>query len=194
MEPAIWPVVLEVRQRGSFRVLGGVFRYGGLATISDRGRVRKETFAPRAFRFAIDDPDREINLLAGHSFDRSIASRRAGSLTLVDADDALRFEARLPEVEDQPSYLRDLLLGIDGGMVTPGISPGFTVPPAAVVPGAEALLPEPGNPGVMIRTISAAVLYELSIVTRPAYQETEVELRAAYQEPDLRPEVATLWL
>ena len=42
---AIWPVELEVRQSG--RVLSGIFRYGATATMSDRGRVRKEVFRAR---------------------------------------------------------------------------------------------------------------------------------------------------
>jgi len=46
------------------------------------------------------------------------------------------------------------------------------------LPDAETLVPEPGNPGVMIRKLSALVLYELSLVTRPAYEASEAELRA----------------
>ena len=61
-----------------------------------------------------------------------------------------------------------------------GVSPGFRIPPPSVVQGAEVLKPEPGNPSVMVRHIRAAVLYELSIVTRPAYADTEVELRAMF--------------
>ena len=43
---------------------------------------------------------------------------------------------------------------------------------------AEIDIPEPGNPGVSIRVIKHAVLYELSIVSRPAYGSTDVDLRA----------------
>ena len=60
---SVYPVVLEVRQGG--REIFGRFPYNSLATMASRGRVRKERFSPRAFRFAIDDPDREINLLVG---------------------------------------------------------------------------------------------------------------------------------
>ena len=68
-------------------------------------------------------------------------------------------------------------LSLQGGLVG-GISPGFSVPPASAVPNAEELIPEPGNPGVQIRVIRQAVLFELSLVTRPAYPETDVDLRA----------------
>ena len=60
-----------------------------------------------------------------------------------------------------------------------GISPGFSVPSSSAVPNAEELLPEPGGLGVFIRRIKEAVLFELSLVTRPAYQETEVDIRSA---------------
>ena len=59
-----------------------------------------------------------------------------------------------------------------------GLSPGFTVPPASAVPDAERLEPEPGNPGVQIRVIRAAVLREFSVVTAPAYADAAVDLRA----------------
>ena len=59
-----------------------------------------------------------------------------------------------------------------------GLSPGFVVPPKDVVPNAEAVLPEAGNPGVGIRVIRAAVLREFSIVTSPAYEDAAVTLRA----------------
>ena len=73
-----------------------------------------------------------------------------------------------------------------------GISPGFRVAP---IEGAEILVPEPGNPGIMIREIREAVLFEISLVTRPAYPETTVSRREAetvYHEPD--PEEILRWL
>lgn len=175
---AVFPVEdLEIRQRGGGRTMSGRFPYGSRATVRDRGRVRKETVASRAFAFAVEDPDREIHLLSGHSFDKPLASKRRGTLRLEDGDDALRFEATLPEEAAQPSWMRDTVLALEGGLIG-GISPGFAVPPAAVVPGAEELVSEPGNPAVQIRVIRQAVLRELSLVTRPAYPETDLDLRA----------------
>ena len=170
----VYPVELEYRQRG--RQLSGSFAYGSVATLRDRGRVRKESFGPRAFRFAVRDADREIDLLAGHSFDRPLASKRGGSLLLDDSDEALEFSAELPPEREQPSWMVDTVKAVRGGLVR-GVSPGFRVPPASAVPNAEELVPEPGNPGVLIRRINQAVLFELSLVTRPAYGDTEVELR-----------------
>jgi len=174
---AIFPGELEIRARDGRRTLSGRFPYRSTATISDRGRIRKERFEPRAFRFAVDDPEREINLLRGHSFDQPLASKRAGTLVLDDTDDALAFEATLPEAADMPTYMSDTVRMIGAGLMA-GLSPGFRVPPATAVPDAETLEPEPGNPGVQVRVIREAVLTELSIVTRPAYPDAGVDLRA----------------
>ena len=170
---------IEVRRRGGKRPrLRGSFPYGTLATVRDRGRVRKETIASRAFAFAIEDRDREINLLLGHSFGAPLASRRAaGNLEIEDTAEAVRFEATLPEEARQPTWMRDAVLAIEAGLVS-GVSPGFSVPPKGVVPDAERFVPEPGNPGVHIREIHQAVLFELSAVTRPAYNGTSIEARA----------------
>ena len=174
---AIFEVLdLELRQRGGGRTLSGRFPYKVRATVRDRGRVRKESFASRAFAFAVEDAEREIHLLSGHSYDKPLASKRGGTLRLEDRDDGLSFEADLPDENAQPSWMLDVVLSMRAGLIG-GISPGFAVAPRSVVPGAEELIPEPGNPGVQIRVIRQAVLHELSLVTRPAYPETEVDLR-----------------
>ena len=166
---------LEIRRAGGGRVLAGRFKYGSMATVRDRGRVRKERFAPRAFRFAIEDETRQIDVLVGHSFDKPLASRKAGTLAIADSDDAVTFEATLPG--DPPSWVTDAERAIAAGLMV-GLSPGFSVPPASVVPGAERLEPEPGNPGVQIRVIEQAVLREFSVVTAAAYQDASVDLRS----------------
>ena len=94
---------LEIRQSGRGRVLGGRFNYRSMATIRDRGRVRKERFESRAFRFAIEqEPERRIDILVGHDYGKPIASRQAGTLTIEDSADAVTFEAVLP---DDPAVL-----------------------------------------------------------------------------------------
>ena len=194
---------LEIRARGGGRSLRGSFPYNRTATVKDRGRVRKERFRSGAFGWQIREfqkvqaelskvigeaveevqaelmeklERRNVNLLAGHSFNQPLASMRAGTLKLEDSSKALTFEAALPPDAQQPTWMRDTVLAVEGGLAT-GISPGFRVPPATAVANAEELVPEPGNAGVMIREIRQAVLYELSIVTRPAYASTSVEAR-----------------
>ena len=171
----IFDGALEIRQSGRSRTLHGRFNYGSMATIRDRGRVRKERFESRAFRFAIEDTNRRIDILVGHDFGKPLASRTAGTLTIDDGAEAVTFEAQLPN--DPPSWIIDAERAITAGLMT-GLSPGFTVPPASAVPHAERLEDEPGNPGVQIRVIREAVLREFSVVTAPAYADAAVDLRA----------------
>jgi HK97 family phage prohead protease len=177
----IWAAeALEVRRKGGRPKIFGRFPYKALAVMADRGKVRKERIMPGAFAFTLMDETREINLLFGHSFDRPLASRKAGSLILTDTDDALEFVAEIAPELEEVTHVRDALSMVGAGLVT-GVSPGFRVPPRDVVPDAETLVPEPGNPGVFIRSLSSLVLYELSLVTRPAYEASEAELRATKQ-------------
>lgn len=189
------PGSLEIRQVGGARVLAGRFPYGGMATISDRGRVRKETFLPGAFRYSIEqDTSAKIDILVGHSFDKPIASRQAGSLVIADGPDAVTFEATLPT--DPPTWVVDAELAIAQGLMT-GLSPGFRIPPKSVVPNGETFAPEPGNPGVQIRQVRQAVLREFSVVTSGAYDDATVQLRAEGGEGNaslLLPKAVTLWL
>ena len=90
--------------------------------------------------------------------------------------EAVEFEIDLPDESNQPSYMRDTVAMIRSGLIG-GISPGFRVPPRAVVPNGERLEAEPGNAAVQVRVIENAILYELSIVTRPVYSETEIDVR-----------------
>ena len=166
---------LEIRRAGGKSTLSGRFNYGSTATIRDRGRVRKETFEPRAFRYAIEDETRPIDVLVGHNFGMPIASRKAGTLQIADGEDAVVFEARLPD--DPPSWIADAERAIAAGLMV-GLSPGFSVPPASAVPDAERLEPEPGNEAVQVRVIREAVLREFSVVTSAAYTDATVDLRA----------------
>ena len=186
---------LEIRRVGGASSIAGTFNYNTTGTISDRGRVRKESFASRAFRFAIDtEPDRKIDLIVGHDFGKPIASRQSGTLRIVDADDAVRFEATLPEEALAPSWVLDVEKAIANGTMV-GLSPGFRVPPVSAVPNAERLIPEAGNPGVMIRQIDHAVLREFSIVTSSVYDDALVELRAEdLDHPLLKPWQVLQWL
>lgn len=191
---SVFPAEIEYRQKG--RKIEGRFPYGGatlekrnIAVVASRGRVRKETFGPRAFSFAVEDETREINLLSGHSFSNPLASKLRKSLVLRDTDEALEFVATLPPENEQPTFMRDAVLSLAAGLLL-GISPGFQVPPASAVPNAETVVPEPGNPSVGIRIIRQAVLVELSLVARPAYPETELDMRGAFGVDDGETEAA----
>jgi HK97 family phage prohead protease len=176
---------LELRKRASGALaLQGRFPYGKRAVLSDGGRTgrpKKEVIAPRAFAYRVDNPEEDIHFLVGHSFDKPLASRSAGTLDLVDSDDALTFTATITEEMQEVSYVKDILAGIAAGL-TLGISPGFRLPPKRAVPEPEKIEdegmdPENGAHNAIIRTVLAALLYEISVVTRPAYPEAQVEAR-----------------
>ena len=172
-----WPGELEIRQVGGARHITGKFRYSETAVVADRGAQRKEVIMPNAFSFSIDtEPERRLDLLVGHDFGKPIASRQSGTLVISNSAESVDFEAMLPTEELTPSWVTDAEKAIANGTMT-GLSPGFRVPPKSVVPGAERLVPEPGNTGVMVRQVHAAVLREMSIVTSGAYVDAYVELR-----------------
>lgn len=182
---------LEVRKRASGAVnLAGRFPYGRNAVLSDGGRTgrpRKERIAPRAFAYRINTPSdhggkKDIHLLVGHDYGKPLASVRSGTMELTDAADAVTFEAKiLPEIAET-GYGREALAMLEAGLAT-GISPGFRLPPKRAVRDAERVEdeghdPENGAHNAIIRTVLSALLYELSLVTRPAYSETQVEARS----------------
>jgi uncharacterized protein len=172
---------LELRAaRDGSRRLSGRFPYGSLAVLSDggkNGRPRKEQFAPKAFAYRINKANEDIHILVGHDYDRPLASRRAGTLELNDTDEALTFEALIkPEMLDTP-YVQNFFGAFAAGLIG-GISPGFRIPPERTVPNAEQVSEEDPKLGTaLIRTVFAALLYELSLVVVPAYKDTEVEAR-----------------
>ncbi|PKQ11046.1 MAG: hypothetical protein CVT70_16405 [Alphaproteobacteria bacterium HGW-Alphaproteobacteria-1] len=171
---------LEIRRKSGGGVrLAGRFPYNSRAVLSDGGRTgrpRKEQFAPGAFSFSVES-EADIHLLVGHSFDRPLASRRAGTLALTDTPEALTFAADIASEMEEVSHVRDALALLAAGQIA-GISPGFRIPPARTVPNAETVEEEnPAEGNAIIRTINEAILFELSLVTRPAYPETEVQKR-----------------
>lgn len=182
----VFPVQgLEVRSRDRSPIIAGKFPYKALAVLADRGKVRKETILPGAFSYALEDPKRDVHLLVGHSFDKPVASKLAGSLHFKDSEEFLEFIATIPPGAERATHITDLLVMLGTGLIT-GISPGFRVPPLDVVAKAEWLDPEPGNPGVFIRVLAHLMLYEFSLVTRPAYENTVAEMRSM-RNPETRP-------
>lgn len=205
MDFPVFDAELEIRARGDKRVLSGKFPYNKTATIRDRGKVRKERIGKRAFgwqikRFqelqdelstmvgeTVDKVRKEIleeqleraniHILSGHEYSKPLGDMKRGTARVIDSDDALRFEVDLPDEKDMPTYMMDVVKEIRTGRAG-GVSPGFRVPPRNVVPDAEELVDEVGNPGVQIRVVKQAVLHEMSIVARPVYASTDVDVRA----------------
>ncbi len=184
---------LELRAaRNGRRRLKGRFPYKKRAVLSDGGRKggrpQKEEFAAKAFAYRVDAPDKEIHLLAGHDYNRPLASKLNGTLTFTDTDEALTFEADITPEIAATSYGRDVLAQIDSGLAY-GISPGFRLPPPRAVAKPEQFTDEGHDPArgmhnALIRTIFQALLYEISIVTRPAYKESDIQAVAEISAED----------
>ena len=152
---------LELRAEGGETRLRASFPYGRETNLADG---RAEVIAPRAFGARIGAGE-DIHLLFAHDFDRPLASRGAGSLTLTDTDTALVIEARLA---GDTTWAADFLAAHRAGLIR-GLSPGFRVPP-----GGDAV--ERRGSG-LLRTVRQADLFELSAVTVPAYPAAQIEAR-----------------
>lgn len=176
---------LEVRKaRDGSHNLVGRFPYNSLATLSDGGRggrPKKERFAPRAFAYRVEREEKQIHLLSGHDYGKPLASRSTGTLSLKDSDEALTFQAKItPQIADT-SFGVDALAMIYSGLAY-GISPGFRLPPKRRVEKSEEIEDEGHDPendvfNALIRTVLSALLYEISVVTRPAYTASQIEAR-----------------
>ena len=177
---------VELRQEG--KGLRGSFKYGQTAVIANRGRRRKERIDGKAFDWAWTENaggTRRVDALVGHDFDKPLATAYIRTNEALSTLKVTRSAASLDFVIDElpdTSYVADLRAQLAAGLVL-GVSPGFIVPPRDVVPDAELEIPEPGNPDVTIRVIKDALLLELSIVTRPAYPGTEVDVRDGLERP-----------
>lgn len=148
----------------------GEFSYDQDTIISADKKTRKERVKPGAFTYAIEQPDREINLFIGDN-SRPLGSKKGGTLKLEDTDKALKFRVeKLPNT----SYTADLIGALKAGSVVPGVVPFFSATPTAVASrifsdglGAVIEQPEKGNPGVFRRIVRSALLTGLSILFRP---------------------------
>ena len=185
---------VEVRREG--RGLFGRVLYDRPRVTADRGRVRKQSISVGAFRFTLDDADREIILQIGDDAGAVLGSRRAGTLALVDTPEALTFEVdRLPDT----TAARDFAALLDAGTIAPGVLPFFRIPPADVVADATHIETDPDNPEVEIEVIDSAVLTALSIRYRaPRGNPGELERRNHRDRERVRAERAQrgrrLWL
>lgn len=122
-----------------------------------------------------------------------LASKATGTLSLRDTATAVLIEATITRAIAETTHGRDALALLAAGLAV-GISPGFRIPPRRAVPEAEEIEEEPddgtldpqGQPrrGAIIRRIKAALLYELSIVTRPAYPDAQIEARRWTGKPE----------
>jgi len=157
---------LELRSEGGQTCLHARFPYGAETELAEG---RAEVFAPRAFADRIERGE-DVHLLAGHDYNKPLASRAAGTLELRDTDSALEIDAT---IDGGTTWARDFLAAHAAGLVR-GLSPGFRA-----ARGGERI--ERRGDG-LLRTVTKAELFEVSAVTRPAYQQAQIEARNWFPE------------
>ncbi len=131
------------------------------------GRERRKMIATRAFADRIEHGE-DVHFLSGYDFNKPLASRSAGTLTLTESDDALTVKATISADMGQVSYVRDFLSAHAAGPVR-GLSTGFHFRPSGET------VEERGT--AILRNITAADLIEISAVMKPAYPQAQIEAR-----------------
>lgn len=139
---------------------------GHAAVFGTHAEVRGgyEALAPSAFDDVLAR-DEDVRALINHNASLVLGRTAAGTLRLRSDDTGLAFEVDLPDT----SYARDLRESLRRGDVT-GMSFGF-------VPGKDEIDHAPD--GRQLRThTSLSKLLDVSVVTYPAYDGTDVTLRS----------------
>lgn len=158
-----------------FRTTGQVEKSAGASTKKISGYAARfnsptviaglfrEQVAPGAFDQSIKVDD--IRALFNHIPSDVLGRTKAGTLSLVEDDNGLRFEITPSDAQ----WVRDLMSAIDRGDISQ-CSFGFTVT-------AEDWTMH-DNDELPLRTLIEVRLSEISPVTYPAYEDTSVALRA----------------
>lgn len=141
---------IQLRQSDDSLQLIGQFPYNTIGRIHTR---RRETLKAGAFN-PLDNG--EVHLLLSHDYGKPLARTRDDSLVLSDTPEALTFTATMPSEQDMTSWQRDAVIALKNGLID-GLSPGFLIRPGGISHRGD------------LQIINAAVLRELSIVTRPVY-------------------------
>lgn len=121
-----------------------------------------EIIAPGAFEDAIASND-DIRALFNHDWNNVLGRTKSGTLRLSEDARGLKFEVDLPNT----TLARDLSESLKRGDISQ-CSFGF-------IPTSETWDYEPEIP---VRTINSVELHEISVVSIPAYEDTEVSLRS----------------
>lgn len=136
------------------------------STIAQIGRWFREQVAPGAFAKSIQESD--VRALWNHDPNHVLGRNRSGTLKLSEDEFGLAVEIMPPDTQ----MGRDVVTLIKRGDVSQ-MSFGF------IVKRAEWDETDPENP---LRTILEAELFDVSPVTYPAYEETDIAIRGAAEE------------
>lgn len=152
---------IEKREAGSPKIIGYAAVFGVETDISG---LFAERIAKGAFRRAIREKQ-DVRALFNHDSDYVLGRSKAGTLTMSEDDRGLKVEIDPPDTQ----LARDTLVLIERGDLD-GMSFAFTVKKQEVL-NREGALP--------LRTILDVDLYDVSVVTFPAYKQTDVNVRSA---------------
>ncbi|OXS67514.1 peptidase U35 [Lysinibacillus sp. KCTC 33748] len=129
---------------------------------TDIGGTFTEVIEPGAFAEAIVSNE-DIRALFNHDWNNVLGRTKSGTLRLSEDAKGLKFEVDLPNT----TLARDLSESLKRGDISQ-CSFGF-------IPTGESWDWEPEIP---VRTINSVELHEISVVSIPAYEDTEVSLRS----------------
>lgn len=156
---------LDQTEASSLTLCGMAATYDGVA---DLGAYR-ERIAPGAFSKSLADGD-DCRCLVNHDPNKILGRCKNGTLALRETDQGLAFAVSInPEV----SYARDLYSAVKRGDMSE-CSFAFTCDDDDW----DTETDDSGTP-VLWRTLKRVNLYDVSIVTQPAYDNTSVMARAA---------------
>lgn len=143
-------------------------------SLSPRGNIAgfRERISPGAFRKVLaTEPD--VRALINHNADAVIGRTKSGTLKLFEDNKGLRFVVTLPDT----TQARDLWTLVKRGDMS-GCSFAF-----ACAPGDDSW--SENEDGESIRSIgNFAALYDISVVTTPAYDNTSVDARGRKTSDD----------
>jgi uncharacterized protein len=151
---------IEVRKNadGSRSIAGESVVYNSLS--ENLGGFREVIKAGSFSESLQDHPD--VFCYYGHDDLQILGRVSSGTLALQDTQTALRFECKLPDT----TTANDLIALLERGDIR-GMSFGFVCIDDEWTDAGDYLL----------RTVTAAILYEISVVGTPAYPATSVSLR-----------------
>lgn len=175
-------VHVEERANGMPPVIRGISPPWNSRSV-DLGGFR-EIFAPTAFDHLLDRPvgdaGPDVLGLFNHDENMVLARTTSGTLRLSKTPEGLEYTMELPDTQ----LARDLAVLLRRGDVS-GASFAFSCRS-----GGEAWSKD--TDGTMVRTISSADLYDVSVVTRPAYPKSTAAMRSLEewqrQHGDARPD------
>lgn len=151
------PIEVRAADTGGRTIAGYAAIFNSVAEI---GSYFREQIAPGAFTKAIKG---DVRALFDHDSSQVLGRSAAGTLRLSEDDKGLAVEIDLPDTQ----IARDLTASMERGDID-GMSFGFMV--------TRQEWDETQDPP--LRTIKEVELREVSVVTFPAYEDTEIALRS----------------